>query len=335
MSKKLRVGINGFGRIGRILLRQGFDQFEFVGINSGSGSVSAQAHLLKYDSTHGRFNKTVESDERNLIVDGKKIPMCFEMDPTKIPWGEWGADIVFECTGAFKDTAANKKHIQAGAKRVIVSAPAKVDATFVYGINHKNYDPQKHYVVSNASCTTNCLAPVAKVLNDHFGIESGLMTTIHSYTNDQRILDSSHSDLRRARSAAVSMIPTSTGAAAAVGEVLPALKGKIDGLAVRVPTPNVSLVDLTARLSKSVTVEMVNQAFIEASRGELKGVLACTNDPVVSVDMNGVRESSIIDLENTFVIGDQLVKVLSWYDNEVGFSCRMLDLANYMESQGL
>ncbi len=335
MSKKLRVGINGFGRIGRILLRYGIDQFDFVGINSGSGDVSAQAHLLKYDSTHGRFAKNVESDERNIIIDGKKIPMCFEMDPTKIPWGEWGADIVFECTGAFKDTAANKKHIDAGAKRVIVSAPAKVDATFVYGINHKDYDPKKHYVVSNASCTTNCLAPMAKVLDDQFGIESGLMTTVHSYTNDQRILDSSHSDLRRARSAAVSMIPTSTGAAIAVGQVLPKLKGKIDGLAVRVPTPNVSLVDLTAKLSRSVTVEQVNQAFIEASRGELKGVLSVTNDPIVSIDMNGVKDSSTIDLENTFVIGDNLVKVLSWYDNEVGFSCRMLDLAQYMESQGL
>lgn len=335
VSRKLRVGINGFGRIGRILLRYGFDQVEFVGINSGSGDVATQAHLLKYDSTHGRFAKSVETYEHGLLIDGQKVPMSFEQDPAKIPWGEWGADIVFECTGAFKDTAANKKHIEAGAKRVVVSAPAKVDATFVYGINHKDYDPKKHWVVSNASCTTNCLAPVAKVLDEQFGIEKGLMTTIHSYTNDQRVLDSSHSDLRRARSAALSMIPTSTGAATAVAQVLPQLKGKIDGTSVRVPTPNVSLVDFTATLKKSVTADQINQAFIAASKGELRGVLNVTNDPVVSIDMNGVQDSSVIDLDCTFVIGDNMVKVLSWYDNEVGFSCRMIDLARYMYGLGL
>ncbi len=336
MSQKLRVGINGFGRIGRILFRHGFsDQFEIVGINNGSGDVASHAHFLKYDSAHGRFNKTVEHDNENLIVDGKKIPMSFEKNPENIPWKAWGADIVFECTGVFKDKAANQKHLNAGAKRVIVSAPAKVDATFVYGINHENYDPENHQVVSNASCTTNCLAPVAKVLNDEFGIESALMTTVHSYTNDQRVLDSSHKDLRRARAAAVSMIPTSTGAAAAVGTVLPELSGKIHGISVRVPTPNVSLVDLVANLGRKVTAEEVNEALIKASKGSLKGVLDVTNDPVVSVDMNGLKESSMIDLENTSVIGDKMVKVLSWYDNEVGFSCRMLDLAQFMASKGL
>ncbi len=337
MSQKLRVGINGFGRIGRILFRSGFasDQFEFVGINNGRGTVESQAHFLKYDSAHGRFAHKVDHDGENLIVDGKKIPMSFEKDPSKISWKDWGADIVFECTGVFKDKEANKAHLKAGAKRVIVSAPAKVDATFVYGINHEDYDPSKHEVVSNASCTTNCLAPVAKVLNDEFGIESALMTTVHSYTNDQNVLDSSHKDLRRARAAAVSMIPTSTGAAAAVGMVLPELSGKIHGMAVRVPTPNVSLVDLVANLGKKVTAEDVNQALTKASEGSLKGVLAVTNDPVVSVDMMGLRESSLIDLENTAVVGDKMVKVLSWYDNEVGFSCRMLDLAQFMASKGL
>ena len=261
--------------------------------------------------------------------------MSFEKDPSKIPWADWGADIVFECTGVFKDTESNMKHIKAGAKKVIVSAPAKVDATFVYGINHKNYDPKNHNVVSNASCTTNCLAPVIKVLHENFGVESALMTTVHSYTNDQRVLDSSHKDMRRARTAGSSMIPTTTGAAAAVGKVMPELDGKIHGISVRVPTPNVSLVDLVANLSKSVTAEQVNDSFLKASDGELNGVLACTKDPVVSIDMNGAEESSIIDLDNTSVMEGKMVKVLSWYDNEVGFSCRMLDLANYMAEQGL
>jgi glyceraldehyde 3-phosphate dehydrogenase len=334
MSQKLRVGINGFGRIGRILFRYGFENFEFVGINNASGDPENQAHFLKYDSAHGRFDKKVEFYDSGLVVDNKKIPMSFEKDPSQIPWGDWGADIVFECTGVFKDSAANQKHLDQGAKKVIVSAPAKVDATFVYGINHNNYDPSKHNIVSNASCTTNCLAPVAKVLNDSFGIESATMTTVHSYTNDQRVLDSSHKDLRRARAAAVSMIPTSTGAAQAVGLVLPELEGKLHGMAVRVPTPNVSLVDLVALVKKETTAEEVNQAFLKASDSELKGVLACTHDPVVSVDLNGVKDSSIIDLENTSVVGKKMVKVLSWYDNEVGFSCRMLDLAQHMAKKG-
>ena len=335
MSQKLRVGINGFGRIGRILFRYGFDRFDIVGVNNGSGTTESQAHFLKYDSSHGRFGKKVEAGEGQITVDGKKVPFSFEKDPSKIPWKEWGADIVFECTGVFKDSEANQKHIDAGAKRVIVSAPAKVDGTFVYSINHTDYNPANQKVVSNASCTTNCLAPVAKVLNDAFGIESATMTTVHSYTNDQRVLDSSHKDLRRARAAAVSMIPTSTGAAKAVGVVLPELEGKIHGMAIRVPTPNVSLVDLNCVVSKNVTTEQVNEALLNASNGAFKGVIACESDPVVSIDLNGTQESTIIDMQSTAVVGGNLVKVLAWYDNEAGFSCRMLDLAQYMADQGL
>lgn len=335
MAGKLRVGINGFGRIGRLLFRVGFDEVEIVGINNASGTPQDQAHFLKYDSTHGRYNKEVTADKESMTVAGKKIPFSFEKDPSKIPWKAWGADLVFECTGAFKDSAENSGHLKAGAKRVIVSAPAKVDATFVYGINHESYNNETHKIVSNASCTTNCLAPVAKVLNDKFKIESALMTTVHAYTNDQRVLDSGHSDLRRARAAALSMIPTTTGAAKAVGEVLPELKGKIHGISVRVPTPNVSLVDLNANLGTAVTPEQVNEALIKASEGPLKGVLACTNDPIVSVDMNGHPASSIVDLQSTVVIAEKLVKVLAWYDNEVGFSTRMVDLAKYMASKGL
>ncbi len=335
MSKTVRVGINGFGRIGRLVFRYGFERVDIVGINNGSGSLSSMAHFLKYDSTHGRFPKKVGFDERNLLVDNNKIPMTFEKDPAEIPWKDWGVDIVFECTGVFRNREDNEKHIQGGAKKVLVSSPAKVDATFVYGINHRDYKPGEHHIVSNASCTTNCLAPMVKVLNDGFGIQSALMTTVHSYTNDQKILDSTHGDLRRARAAAVSMIPTSTGAAKALSQVLPELGDRVHGLAIRVPTSNVSLVDLTANVHQPVTVEQVNEAFIEASRGSLKGVLACTHDPVVSVDMNGVKESSIIDLSHTCVVKGTMVKLLSWYDNEVGFSCRMLDLAEYMATQGL
>lgn len=335
MSQRLRVGINGFGRIGRILFRKAFADFDIVGVNTGSGDTASQAHFLKYDSSHGRFEQSVDYLDDILIVGGKRIPISYKKDPREIPWKEWGADIVFECTGVFKDSEANSMHLQAGAKRVILSAPGKVDATLVYGINHKTYDPAQHKIVSNASCTTNCLAPVAKVLNDSFGIETALMTTVHSYTNDQNVLDAAHSDLRRARAAAVSMIPTSTGAAAAVGLVLPELKGKIHGMAIRVPTPNVSLVDLVANLKNDVTAQQVNAALIKASEGEMKGVLACTSEPVVSIDMNGLPESSIVDLENTSVLGGRMVKVLSWYDNEVGFSCRMLDLARYMAEKGL
>jgi glyceraldehyde 3-phosphate dehydrogenase len=333
---KLRVGINGFGRIGRVFFREGFEQIEFVGINS-LDSVEGIAHLLKYDSSHGTFKADVSHDNENIIVNGKKIPVTKIKNPAEIPWKAWGADLVAECSGAFKEKAEFEGHLKAGAKRILVSGPAEkgADLTTVFGINHTMYDPTKHTVVSNASCTTNCLAPLAKVLNDAFGIESGTMMTIHSYTNDQKILDAPHSDLRRARSAAVSMIPTTTGAAKNVGLVLPELKGKIDGISVRVPTPNVSLVDFTFTSKKDVTVESVNNALTEASKGFLKGILAVEKAPLVSIDYNGNKFSSIVDLASTMTVGNRMVKVLSWYDNETGFSNRMVDVALYMNSKGL
>lgn len=333
--KKVRVGINGFGRIGRLVFRAGYEHVEFVGINNLSDAKGA-AHLLKYDSTHGRFPKSVAHDEKNLIVDGKKIPLSATRNPAEIPWKDWGCDIVLECTGAFKAREDFGKHLQAGAKKVLVSAPADgADLTVVYGINHTQYDPAKHDVVSNASCTTNCLAPVAKVLNETFGIEHGLMTTIHSYTNDQQVLDAPHKDLHRARAAALSMIPTTTGAAKAVGLVLPELKGKIDGVSVRVPTPNVSLVDLVFRSAKPVSIDAINDTFRKASEGALRGILAVESDPCVSVDFNGVTFSSTVDLGSTMVMGDRLAKVFSWYDNEMGFSSRMIDVARFIAEKGL
>ncbi|HMN67209.1 MAG TPA: type I glyceraldehyde-3-phosphate dehydrogenase [Bdellovibrionales bacterium] len=333
--KKVRVGINGFGRIGRMLFRAGFDEVEVVGINNLS-DVKGAAHLLKYDSTHGRYDKEIGHDEKNLIVDGKKIPMSASKNPAEIPWKDWGCDIVLECTGAFKSKEDFMKHIQGGAKRVLVSAPADgVDMTVVYGINHAAYDPLKHTVISNASCTTNCLAPVAKVLNDAFAIENGLMTTVHSYTNDQQVLDAPHKDLRRARAAALSMIPTTTGAAKAVGLVLPELKGKIDGTSIRVPTPNVSLVDFVFRATKTVSVDAINDALKRAAAGSLKGILACESEPLVSVDFIGNRYSSIVDLGITMTSGSNIGKVFSWYDNEMGFSCRMIDMAKMMNEKGL
>lgn len=333
--KKVRVGINGFGRIGRLVFRAGFDHVDIVGIND-LGDVKTAAHLLKYDSTHGRYNKTVSRDEKNLIVDGKKIQMSACKNPAEIPWKAMGVDVVLECTGAFKSKDDFMKHVQGGAKRVLVSAPAEgADVTLVYGINHTAYDPAKHHVISNASCTTNCLAPVAKVMHETFGIESGLMTTIHSYTNDQQVLDAVHKDLRRARSAGLSMIPTTTGAAKAVGQVLPELKGKIDGTSIRVPTPNVSLVDLTFRSTKPVSVDAINEAFKKAAEGSLKGVLAVESDPLVSVDFNGNEYSSTVDLPSTMVMGQNLAKVFSWYDNEMGFSARMIDVVKYMAEKGL
>lgn len=332
---KLRVGINGFGRIGRIIFREGFDDIEIVGINSG-GTADSLAHLLKYDSTHGIYEKDVSADANHLIIDGKKIPFTSHMEPDKIPWKDWEVDIVFECTGAFKSKDEVVKHLHAGAKRVLVSAPFDpADLTVVYGVNHQSYDPALHAVVSNASCTTNCLAPVAKVLHEKFKILNGTMTTIHSYTNDQRILDAGHNDKRRARTAATSMIPTTTGAAKAVGKVLPALAGKVDGLSIRVPTPNVSLVDFTFTSESDMSIESINTALIEASKDSLKGVLACEKAPLVSVDFNGNPASSIVDLPSTMVIGSRMAKVLSWYDNEVGFSNRMIDMAKYMQSKGL
>lgn len=330
---KVKVGINGFGRIGRIFFREGFDKLDIVGINS-LDSVEGIAHLLKYDSSHGTFDADVTFDEKNLIVNGKVIPVSQSKDPAQIPWKSWGAEIIMECTGALKGKEDYQKHISAGAKKVMISAPADgVDLTIVYGINHTQYDSSKHTFLSNASCTTNCLAPLAKVLNESLGIENGTMMTIHSYTNDQRILDSSHKDLRRARSAAVSMIPTTTGAAKAVGLVLPELKGKIDGLSVRVPTPNVSLVDFTFISKKQTTVSEVNAALRSAAQGPLKGVLTVEEKELVSVDFNGNPNSSIVDAKTTMVVNGTMVKVLSWYDNECGFSNRMVDMALFMASK--
>jgi len=333
---KVKVGINGFGRIGRVFFRAAFDKVEIAGINS-LDDIEGIVHLLKYDSSHGIFNADVSHDGENLIVNGKKIPVSKTKDPAQIPWKAWGVELVMECTGALKGKDDYQKHIAAGAKKVMISAPAEgVDMTVVYGINHKDYDAAKHTFVSNASCTTNCLAPLAKVLDEAFGIESGTMMTIHSYTNDQRILDSSHSDLRRARSAAVSMIPTTTGAAKAVGLVLPNLKGKIDGMSMRVPTPNVSVVDFTFNAKTSMTVDSINDALRSAAAGELKGVLAVEEKPLVSIDFNGNTHSSIVDAKTTMVIagaGSKMAKVLSWYDNEVGFSNRMVDMAIYMMSK--
>ncbi len=334
-SNKVRVGINGFGRIGRLVFRAGFEHVEIVGINDLS-SVKGAAHLLKYDSTHGRYSKSVGHDEKNLIVEGKRIPVSATKNPAEIPWKQWGADIVLECTGAFKDKADFMKHIEGGAKRVLVSAPADgADLTVVYGINHNQYDPAKHQVISNASCTTNCLAPVAMVLHETFGVEQGMITTIHSYTNDQPVLDAGHKDLRRARAAGLSMIPTSTGAAKAVGLVLPSLKGKIDGVSVRVPTPNVSLVDFVFRSLKPVTIDSINDAFKAASHSNLKGVLGVEAEPLVSVDFNGCELSSIVDLSSTMVMGEHMAKVFSWYDNEMGFSRRMIDMAQALAAKGL
>ena len=332
---KLRVGINGFGRIGRVLFRAGFEKLDIVGVNS-LDSVDGVAHLLKYDSSHGIFNADVGHDEKNLIVNGKKIQCSASKNPAEIPWKDWGVDVVLECTGALKNREDYQKHLTAGAKKVLISAPAEgVDMTAVYGINHTHYDAGKMNFISNASCTTNCLTPIAKVLHETFGIEHGVMTTIHSYTNDQRILDAVHKDLRRARSAAMSMIPTTTGAAKAVGLVLPELKGKIDGFSVRVPTPNVSLVDFTFRPLKDVSIATINEALTKAAQGPLKGVLQVEPKELVSIDFNGNTHSSIVDLKCTMVVNPKMAKVMSWYDNETGFSHRMIDMAMYMAEKGL
>lgn len=337
---KVRLGINGLGRIGRTVLRELYRRqaegkladVEIVAVNS-PGDRESQLHLLKYDSLHGRFGKELAIDGEHLVIDQQRIQFTQCMDPTEIPWGQVNVDIVIDATGVFKDKAGLSKHKRDTVKKVIMCAPGKdLDGTFVFGINHTDYDSAKHDVVSNASCTTNCLAPVAKVLHENFGIENGLMTTVHAYTSDQRILDSSHSDLRRARAAAVSMIPTTTGAAKAVGMVLPALKGKLDGYAVRVPTPDVSMVDLTVTLSKEASKEQINSAMSEAASGPLSGVLAYEADPLVSIDFMGNPHSSIFDAELTNVIG-KTAKIVSWYDNEVGFSNRVLDLANFIGSQ--
>lgn len=335
MAQKIKIGINGFGRIGRVFFRAAMNDFDICGINS-LDSVEGMAHLLEFDSTHGRLQADIKHDGSALIVNGKKINVSKTRNPAEIPWKDWGVDIVFDCTGAFKKREDFALHLKAGAKRVMVSAPAEeADGTFVFGVNHTQYDPQKHLIVSNASCTTNCLAPLAMVLNKEFGIVNGMMTTIHSYTNDQQVLDAPHKDLRRARSAALSMIPTTTGAAKAVGLVLPELKGKIDGTSVRVPTPNVSLVDFTFTSSKDLSVDAINNAIKTASSGALKGVLVAEPRELVSVDFNGNPASSIVDLKSTMAMGPRLAKVMSWYDNETGFSHRMKDFALFMASKGL
>ncbi|MEY3903636.1 MAG: type glyceraldehyde-3-phosphate dehydrogenase [Pseudomonadota bacterium] len=324
----IRVGINGFGRIGRCVARalQSQKDIELVLINDLTNAATL-AHLLKYDSVHGQVATAVEARENALVVGGKSIQVTAISNPAEIPWGQNKVDVVLECTGRFTKGEEVATHIRAGARKVILSAPGKaVDKTIVIGVNDNEYNMNEHNVLSNGSCTTNCLAPVALTLNDAFGIKKGLMTTIHSYTNDQRILDLPHSDLRRARAAALSMIPTSTGAAKAISEVIPSLKGKLHGIAVRVPTPNVSLVDVTFELEKSATAEQVNAALKAASEGRLKGILGYSTEPLVSCDFNGSAFSSVVDAEYTTVIGDNMVKILSWYDNEMGFSNRMIDL---------
>jgi glyceraldehyde 3-phosphate dehydrogenase len=328
----VRVGINGFGRIGRNLLRACLNEpgLDFVAINDITDAATL-AHLLRYDSVHGRLAAEVKAEKDALFVNGKKIQVLQERDPGKLPWKSLGVGLALECSGLFTDRDKAALHLAAGAKKVLISAPAKgADATFCYGVNHTTYDPAKHHLISNASCTTNCLAPVAKVLHETFGIKRGLMTTVHAYTNDQRILDLPHSDLRRARAAALSMIPTTTGAARAVGEVLPQLKGKLDGMAVRVPTANVSVVDLVAELEKPATEAAINAAMRAAANGPLKGVLQYCEEELVSVDFNGNPHSSIFDAALTKVMDTNFVKVLSWYDNEWGFSNRMRDVALYI-----
>lgn len=333
----VRVAINGFGRIGRAVLRAAVDkpEFEVVAINDLTDAKTL-AHLLKYDSVHGIFQADVRATDDAIVVNGKTIKVFAETDPAKLPWKDLAIDIVIESTGRFTKRADAAKHLEAGAKKVVISAPAKEeDITIVMGVNHEKYDPANHHVISNASCTTNCLAPFAKVLHEKFGIVKGLMTTIHAYTNDQRILDLPHKDLRRARAAAMSIIPTTTGAAKAVGLVLPELKGKLNGFAMRVPTPNVSVVDLVAELSRPATVEEINGALKEAAEGKLKGILAFCEEPLVSVDFNGNPHSSIIDGPSTMVIEGNLAKVVAWYDNEWGYSCRLVDLCLYMASRGI
>jgi len=323
----MKVGINGFGRIGRTLLRyaRGRYDYEIIAINDITDPKTL-AHLLKHDSIHGTYSADVSIDGDHLVVDGDRIRVFSERDPAKLPWGELGVDVVLEATGLFRDRAGAGKHLQAGAKKVVISAPGKdPDITVVLGVNFDAYDPKKHHIISNASCTTNCLAPVAKVLHESFGIEHGLMTTIHSYTNDQRILDLPHKDLRRARAAAMNMIPTTTGAAKAVGLVLPDLAGKLDGISVRVPTPDVSLVDLVVLLKREASADEINRAVRAAAEGPLKGILVYCEEPLVSSDFIGNPASSIFDAEYTKSYGS-FAKVLAWYDNEWGYSCRTADL---------
>lgn len=332
----MKVGLSGFGRIGRDVLRayaeNGVNEFEIVAINA-SGNLNDLAHLFKYDTMYGRFDGTIEVVEDGFIINGKKIKVVAHRDPIEIPWKELGVELVIDSTGAFRDREGLSKHIEAGAKKVIVTAPAKnEDITIVLGVNEEKYDPANHNIISNASCTTNCLAPVAKVILENFGINKGLMTTIHAYTNDQQILDKRHKDLRRARTAAQNIIPTTTGAAKAVALVLPELKGKLNGFSVRVPVPTVSMVDVVFEVEKETTAEEVNRVLKEASEGKLKGILGYSDEPLVSSDYIADRRSSIVDGLSTMVIGN-MVKVVSWYDNEWGYSERVVDLAKLVANK--
>ncbi len=330
----IKVGINGFGRIGRIVFRAGLEDqdIDFVAVNDITDAKTL-AHLLKYDSIHGILPEVkVEND--TILAQDRKVKVLSEKDPSRLPWSDLGVEIVVESTGLFRDREGASRHLTAGAKKVIISAPAKgEDITIVMGVNEDKYLPDQHHIISNASCTTNCLAPIAKVLNDVFGIEKGTMTTIHSYTADQRLMDLPHKDLRRARAAALSMIPTTTGAAKAVSLVIPELKGKLNGLAIRVPTPNVSVVDLAALLKRKVSVEEINQTLKEAAESSLKGILDYTEEPLVSKDFNGNAYSSIVDGLSTMVVDGNLAKVIAWYDNEWGYSCRIVDLIKYIGKQ--
>ncbi|MGY0693580.1 type I glyceraldehyde-3-phosphate dehydrogenase [Virgibacillus sp. FSP13] len=333
----VKVGINGFGRIGRNVFRQALknDEVEVVAVNDLT-DANMLAHLLKYDSVHGQLDQEVTVNGSNIVVGGKEIKVLSERDPANLGWGDLGVEIVIESTGRFTQRNDAQKHIDAGAKKVIISAPAKEeDLTMVMGVNEQDYDPSKHHVLSNASCTTNGIAPLAKVLHEKFGLKRGLMTTVHSYTNDQQILDLPHKDYRRARAAAQNIIPTTTGAAKVVGKVLPELNGKLNGMAVRVPTPDGSLIDLVAELDKNVTIEEVNKAFEEAANSGLKGILEYTEDPLVSSDIVGNTHSSIFDSQSTMILEDNMVKVVSWYDNEMGYSTRCVDMAAFLSKQGL
>ncbi|WP_188454086.1 type I glyceraldehyde-3-phosphate dehydrogenase [Virgibacillus oceani] len=334
----VKIGINGFGRIGRNVFRQALNNndVEVVAVNDLT-DADMLAHLLKYDSVHGRLEQEVTVNGSNIVVGGNEIKVLSERDPANLGWGDLGVEIVIESTGRFTNRNDAQKHIDAGAKKVIISAPAKEeDLTMVMGVNEQDYDPSIHHIVSNASCTTNCIAPLAKVLHEKFGLKRGLMTTVHSYTNDQQILDLPHKDYRRARAAAQNIIPTTTGAAKVVGKVLPELNGKLNGMAVRVPTPDGSLVDLVAELDKNVTEEEVNKAFKEASeQGDLKDVLGYSEEPLVSSDIVGNTHSSLFDAQSTMTLEDNMVKVVSWYDNEMGYSARCVDLAAYIKKQGI
>jgi len=333
-----KVGINGFGRIGRLVLRAIAERKEDidVAVVNDLTDTKTNAHLFKYDSSYGHYPGTVAAEEDAIVIDGKRIKVLAERDPAKIPWQDYGVEVVVESTGLFTDAGKAAAHREGGAKRVIISAPAKgEDITIVLGVNQDKYDPSKHQIISNASCTTNCIAPVVKVLHDNFGIRRGLLTTAHSYTNDQRLLDMYHRDLRRARAAALNIVPTSTGAARAVTLVIPELSGKLHGIALRVPTPTVSICDFVADLERDVTAEEVNQAFKVAAENSLKGILEYCDEPLVSIDFKGNPASSIVDAENTMVIDGSMVKVLSWYDNEWGYSNRVIDLISYISSKGI